>query len=172
MKKVCTKCGQEKETVFFPLKHSHGRKILSAKCRDCINALRRDWREGEQAEKENAARRLRRVLDPEWREREEGRRRVSEHPEIGLREAARRTDIRRKLDLLKVERGCYICGGMLPAECLDWDHLPGKEKRFNIGCDGTSYGLEACINEIAKCQVVCSNCHRTLTKQRKLLEDK
>jgi hypothetical protein len=127
---------------------------------------------GAQAEKENTGRRLRRAVDPEWREREEGYRRVAENPEVGIREAEKRADTRRKIDLLKVERGCYICGGMFPAECLDWDHLPGREKRFNIGCDGTSYGLSACIDEIAKCQVVCSNCHRTLTKQRKVLEDK
>jgi len=170
--KVCTKCGQELGPEKFPMKNSHGRKIPSCRCKDCLNAHRKAWRMGAQAEKENARRRLQRVVDPEWREREENYRRVSLNPEVGARERAKQADTRRKLDLLKAERGCYVCGGMLPAECLDWDHLPGKEKRFNIGCDGPSYGLKACIDEISKCQVVCSNCHRTLTKQRKLLEDK
>jgi len=79
-----------------------------------------------------------------------------------------REKLRAKLDLLKTERGCYDCGIMgLPAACYDWDHLPGKEKLFNIGADQRSRSLVANIAEIEKCQCVCSNCHRIRSMTRK-----
>lgn len=75
---------------------------------------------------------------------------------------------RRQIDLLKMERGCYDCGVMsLPPSCYDWDHLPGKEKLFNIGAQQGSFGLDSVIAEIDKCQLVCANCHRIRTENRK-----
>lgn len=74
-------------------------------------------------------------------------------------------DKRRKLDLLKMGRPCYDCGGMFPPESLDWDHLPGKEKKFNIS-QAQSRKIDDVIDEIAKCQLVCANCHRTRTAKR------
>jgi hypothetical protein len=71
---------------------------------------------------------------------------------------------RAKLNLLKMDRPCYDCGGVFPPECM---HIPGKEKLFQIS-KGISYPLEKVIDEIAKCQLVCSNCHlcRTVARNR------
>lgn len=76
-------------------------------------------------------------------------------------------DKRRKLNLLKLDRPCYDCGGIFPPECMQWDHLPGKEKCFDVS-KGVSYSLDRVIDEIAKCQLVCSNCHdlRSVTRAR------
>lgn len=75
-----------------------------------------------------------------------------------------RASLRAKLDFLKTERGCYDCGIVgLPAACYDWDHLPGREKLFNIGAQQRSRSLAA----IEKCQCVCSNCHRIRSMARK-----
>ena len=59
---------------------------------------------------------------------------------------------------------CTDCGGTFPLECMDFDHVRG-EKKYNIG------SLIGCAKarideELAKCEVVCANCHRIRTKNR------
>ena len=60
---------------------------------------------------------------------------------------------------------CTDCGIRYPYYIMDFDHL--YDKRFNIGSDGVKFSREDLYIEIAKCEVVCSNCHRTRTWQRK-----
>lgn len=74
---------------------------------------------------------------------------------------------RAAFDALKIERGCYDCGGFFPPEALDWDHLPGTQKLFPIA-EALSQGipLEKIFSEIEKCQCVCACCHRTRTRNR------
>lgn len=59
---------------------------------------------------------------------------------------------------------CSDCGNT-DYRVLDFDHL--KDKEFNIS-DGIKWGysLERIKAEIAKCEVVCSNCHRIRTWER------
>lgn len=77
-------------------------------------------------------------------------------------------DRRQKLNLLKLDRCCYDCGGMFPPEAMQWDHIPGKEKFFEVGT-GERRKLSEVMDEIAKCQLVCANCHavRTVSRRRK-----
>lgn len=63
---------------------------------------------------------------------------------------------------------CMDCGGRFDPECMDFDHRDGTTKvrdvaNFTAG-QGTVAGLLA---EIAKCDVVCANCHRLRTKARR-----
>lgn len=76
--------------------------------------------------------------------------------------------LRQKINLIKLERGCYDCG-LLPTDpsILEFDHVSG-EKIFGIGAKMKSFGLGATLREIDKCQVVCANCHRVRTSHRKL----
>jgi hypothetical protein len=64
---------------------------------------------------------------------------------------------------------CMDCGHSFPPECMDFDHRPGEVK---IGCVGTlrawTAPIEMIIEEIAKCDLVCSNCHRIRTTKRRL----
>lgn len=55
----------------------------------------------------------------------------------------------------------------------DFDHVRGK-KRKNVGAmvNGHNFSVEKIIEEIAKCDVVCSNCHRERTFSRLRLKDK
>jgi len=75
--------------------------------------------------------------------------------------------IRDKFNLLKMERPCYDCGGMFPPHMTDWDHLPQFEKKFAIGPSVRCKSMDSVIDEIAKCQLVCANCHRERTKIRR-----
>lgn len=59
---------------------------------------------------------------------------------------------------------CKDCGVKYPTECMDFDHLENKE--FGIG-DHSVKDIEKILAEIAKCEVVCANCHRIRTKKRR-----
>ncbi len=78
-------------------------------------------------------------------------------------------DVRRRhVDTLK-NAPCMDCGGSFLPECMDFDHVRG-EKKFAIGSWGAG-GVDCSSNEdlnteIAKCELVCANCHRIRTKQR------
>jgi hypothetical protein len=61
---------------------------------------------------------------------------------------------------------CPDCGRLYPPVCMDFDHVRGK-KLFGIGHGWHTRALKAVEAEIAKCEVVCSNCHRIRTALRK-----
>lgn len=57
---------------------------------------------------------------------------------------------------------CTDCGGKFPPECMQFDHVHG-EKLFTIS---EIKGKARTLAEIAKCELVCANCHAIRTKQR------
>ena len=59
------------------------------------------------------------------------------------------------------------CGYKEHAIALDFDHRPGTEKVHDIAYMVGSRTWTAIIEEIAKCDVVCSNCHRVRTYMRR-----
>ena len=62
---------------------------------------------------------------------------------------------------------CKDCGQRFPTYCMDFDHLPGYKKIFNISkYQRQNKSLQQVINEITKCEVVCANCHRIRTFTR------
>jgi hypothetical protein len=84
-----------------------------------------------------------------------------------LKRAERRIEIRAILDKTK-STPCQDCGNCFPTVCMDFDHRPGEEKLFVLGsCTWLIPSLEELHAEIAKCDVVCSNCHRLRTFKRK-----
>lgn len=63
-------------------------------------------------------------------------------------------------------RPCADCGVSYPFYVMQFDHLFDKE--FNIGdAIRRSYGVKRVLAEIAKCEVVCSNCHAERTYRRR-----
>lgn len=61
------------------------------------------------------------------------------------------------------DRSCADCGGRFPHFVMDWDHRPGEVKLFNISYAKSSFARERVVAEIAKCDLVCANCHRIRT---------
>lgn len=88
-----------------------------------------------------------------------------------LCEAARRRETVRnktaKLQAYKLAHGCADCGYSKWAGALDFDHLPEFTKSFAIGQNTGSKTWEQLVVEIAKCEVVCANCHRERTDRRR-----
>lgn len=58
----------------------------------------------------------------------------------------------------KAERGCCNCGERDPV-VLEFHHRDPKEKKFEV-CQHGERGLSAIQTEIAKCDLLCANCHR------------
>lgn len=59
---------------------------------------------------------------------------------------------------------CVDCRQTWPYYVMDFDHVRGK-KSFTIGAS-FSKPLEELKREVAKCDVVCANCHRIRTHGR------
>lgn len=85
------------------------------------------------------------------------------------RSVARYAAFRQYTDTIKLERGCADCGYNAHAVALQFDHLPGFEKSHGISEMVVAGGVtfESLDEEIAKCEVVCANCHSVRTHVRK-----
>lgn len=82
-----------------------------------------------------------------------------------LASAERLADRIRLVEEIKLSRGCADCGYDKYPEALDFDHLPGVEKLGNVA-QMINYSMDKLMAEIAKCEVVCANCHRHRTRER------
>lgn len=81
----------------------------------------------------------------------------------------RRKEERKSLSQEKRNKPCMDCGRSYPFYVMDFDHVRG-EKKFNISCaSARMVTIENLLEEISKCDVVCSNCHRERTWKRKNL---
>ncbi len=51
---------------------------------------------------------------------------------------------------------------------MQWDHKPGVEKTTDVANWRTRTSKRRVLEEIAKCELVCANCHavRTFLRQR------
>lgn len=58
---------------------------------------------------------------------------------------------------------CTDCGESDPV-VLEFDHL--RDKLFDVSAALTQRAWPSILAEIAKCEVVCSNCHRRRTARR------
>lgn len=77
-----------------------------------------------------------------------------------------RQRLRDKIDAVK-STPCADCGVSYVPYVMDFDHRPGEVKSFNISSIiplGISF--ETALVEIAKCDIVCANCHRLRTLSR------
>lgn len=70
------------------------------------------------------------------------------------------------LDKFKSETPCADCNKTYPPCVMDFDHLNGDEKLIEIS-KMLNYSRPGLEKEIAKCELVCSNCHRIRTWVRR-----
>ena len=74
-----------------------------------------------------------------------------------------RTILKRKLWEIKENSGCVDCGEKYPHWMLDFDHKPEFEKIDSPTKIMQKYSWEKALEEVAKCDIVCPNCHRVRT---------
>jgi hypothetical protein len=82
----------------------------------------------------------------------------------------RRSSKRQYIKSIKeLNNTCPGCNVSYPWYILDFDHLPSHKKSFNLSSSGLrDKTIEEIMNEVLKCQIICSNCHRHVTEMRKV----
>jgi len=143
MTRRCSRCRLEKPTTEF-YRRAEGRGYKS-RCKDCC------WE-----------------IDQQNRDRinERNRRRRQREPER-VRAAGRSNQARFRAWLnAPKDRPCADCGRQYPPYVMDFDHRDRTQKRFSVG-RGWEHSIQALLAEIAKCELVCANCHRERTFSRK-----
>src|SRR6266568_7910463 len=69
---------------------------------------------------------------------------------------------------LKTQTPCADCGGVFHHAAMTWDHLPGNTKRADVSnLLRRRYSRAVISEEMAKCEVVCANCHAVRTFERR-----
>jgi len=66
----------------------------------------------------------------------------------------------------KEERPCTDCGRFYPFYVMEFDHHTNGNKILKISAIQYYLNWERIEEEIAKCDLVCSNCHRERTHKR------
>lgn len=59
---------------------------------------------------------------------------------------------------------CLDCKMSYPPECLDFDHIEPSKKSYNVS-QKLHLSLDTLTEEALKCELRCSNCHRTKTSR-------
>lgn len=105
------------------------------------------------------------------RKREYAARHRAKYPELV---AARQLEYNKKarakaqafVNSLKEGKPCVDCGGFFPPVAMDFDHVNGDKLKAVALMAVQSYSEKKIIAEVAKCELVCSNCHRARTQLR------
>lgn len=138
--KICSKCGKEKPLKDFYLRKSGPRSgKYYEKCKECMKLRGRNYYHLNHKRQLNLA----------------------------LIRRAKYRKIMRDF-LIKVKSGpCVDCGGIYPPFVMDFDHRDGEKKEKEIArMVASGWSKIKVENEIKKCELVCSNCHRIRTYQR------
>lgn len=82
------------------------------------------------------------------------------------RSRQRRQELRELLQQAKT-KPCADCGITYPYYVMDFDHRPDETKHFKLASASRWHSREKLLTEVKKCDVVCANCHRIRTFERK-----
>ena len=75
------------------------------------------------------------------------------------KKSAERADAKRaKLTAIKQSKGCEVCGYNEHPAALHFDHIDPATKTLTIS-SSTTYSWKRLEAEVAKCRVLCANCH-------------
>lgn len=148
----CKRCGRETELTtefYFPsqLKTNGSR----AWCKSCLTSYNRENRDKHRA-------RDRAYSAQYWRENKE---------ELTRKQQNRMAERYAKIAEIKEASPCKDCGNKFPAICMDFDHLDGSAKVADVSkMVNDKRPWAEVFAEIAKCDLVCANCHRIRTQKR------
>jgi len=86
-----------------------------------------------------------------------------------IRKAQKRARIARLVDWMRdlKKRPCADCGGLFHPAAMAFDHLPDLPKRLDVASLIRQGSIGLARAEMAKCEVVCANCHAVRTFVRR-----
>jgi hypothetical protein len=64
---------------------------------------------------------------------------------------------------LKAGKPCADCGLVFHPVAMHWHHLPGRKKTSDLGRLVKRGNRQQVLDEIAKCELICANCHAVRT---------
>ena len=64
---------------------------------------------------------------------------------------------------LKEKHPCSDCGEFYHYSQMDFDHIQGKKKHNVSRYANSAVSIKTIKDELAKCELVCANCHRLRT---------
>jgi len=88
------------------------------------------------------------------------KRTYADRREYLIRAVAKRRKRIREMAIEFLGGKCCFCGYSRCSAALDFHHLDEGEKRFGLSQDGMTRSWEKTKQELKKCILVCSNCHR------------
>ena len=93
--------------------------------------------------------------------------------EITNKVARNRHRVLEYINEAKRNKPCMDCGGIFLPCAMDFDHRPDEHKEFSVS-QMRSFSFQKIDEEIAKCDLVCANCHRVRSwlRIREKLADK
>lgn len=172
--KVCTKCGSELAATpeFFHLDASK-RDGLAPSCKACRCRAAREYRDANGDDIRRRARDSRAANQEAFRERDRraylrnhdarlannATYRDAHREEAALYFAKRARRFTKTLGIWKQTQGCCACGKREGK--LDYHHRDGQTKLYNVAAMHNC-SIEALIDEIGKCVVLCASCHGRL----------
>lgn len=68
---------------------------------------------------------------------------------------------------LKAGRPCADCGLTFHHAAMQWDHLPGETKKADVALLARRGSRRRVLEETAKCELVCANCHAVRSYRRR-----
>ena len=81
-----------------------------------------------------------------------------------------RAERRDWLDSLKANIPCVRCGTVYPPYVMEWHHRDRSAKLFKLSRGQHITNKQKILNEIAKCDLYCSNCHKIIEYERERSE--
>jgi ferredoxin len=135
--KRCTRCGKLKDEKEFNWRYKG--KMRQSICRDCQKIARREHYERHREEE------IARSIAITREQRDKAQRFI--------------------YDYLSHHK-CVDCGEY-DFSVLTFDHVIGKKKMAISSMVNAGYSIEAIMNEISKCEVVCFNCHMRRENKRR-----
>jgi len=81
------------------------------------------------------------------------------------------TQSKREIIRKAKDKPCMDCGIKYGYWIMQFDHKPGEIKLYTIAAHVSSMSKIKIMNEIAKCDVVCANCHAERTYKRQQGEE-
>jgi hypothetical protein len=153
--KKCIKCGKRKPVTDFLLKDPEN-GWREKKCRDCKRASIESWRK-KSGERDYILRRERKLAKEISKE--IVRRRAD--PAV-IRDKARQSRLDRYEAYNKYkDKPCEDCGRRFPPCVMDFHHVKGpKLGTVAYMWMSRKYSMHLLEEEMAKCVLICSNCHR------------
>lgn len=168
--KTCDGCGETKLLTRFPKRGGMYRQYKEMdprrydnQCKRCRKPARPGQSRDEIKEPKNVAR----ARGSKKTQAAIRKKKRTERAKLTAREYKQRVreETRIRSMVYLADKGCEECGERDPRK-LEYDHKnPGNKKRViaDLITDGYSWGSPVLSGEVAKCRIVCANCHRVHT---------